>query len=213
MEPVSPDVIESDERLLERASGGDYDAFQRLVERFQTRVLGLAIRILGQRQDAEDVTQQTFVSVIEHMDGFRGDSSAATWILRIATNHALKILRKRRGLHTVSWDAPDPDDTYESVPHPDFIASWSAPPDELAQRAEVREQIDQALASLDDKYRLVFILRDIEGLSVRETAESLGLTEGTVKVRLLRARLMLRECLTRSFGDPETRLYPTHDHG
>ena len=173
----------------------------------------MAVRIVGQRQDAEDVTQQTFLSLIEHMDSFRGESSVATWILRIATNHALKVLRKRRGLPTVAWDESTDEDSYSALPHPEFIARWSATPETLAQQAEVREQIESALTTLDEKYRLVFVLRDIEGLSVRETAESLELTEATVKVRLLRARLMMREQLTRAFGDESTRLFPDHEHG
>lgn len=203
----------TDKYLLVQAAQGDFAAFQQLVARFQSRVFGVAFRIVGQRQDAEDVTQQTFLSLIEKIDSFRGESSAATWILRIATNHALKVLRKRRGLPTVSLHEPSDEDSYSSLPHPEFIARWSASPETLAQQAETREQIEATLNSLDDKYRVVFILRDIEGLSVRETAETLDLTEGTVKVRLLRARLMLREQLTRKFGDEATRLFPDHEHG
>ncbi|MDA0660530.1 MAG: sigma-70 family RNA polymerase sigma factor [Planctomycetota bacterium] len=214
MKIATPLVPTTDEHLIGQAAGGDFTAYQELVTRFQVRVFGVAFRIVGQRQDAEDVTQQTFLSLIEHIDSFRGESSVATWLLRIATNHALKLLRKRRGLPTVSLSGPtDDDDNYSSLPHPDFIARWSATPETLAQRAEVREQIGSALNTLDDKYRVVFVLRDIEGMSVRETAEALDLTEGTVKVRLLRARLMLREQLTRQFGDEATRLFPDHEHG
>lgn len=213
MEIAVPLVPMTDEHLIGQAAGGDFAAFQELVSRFQSRVFRVALRIVGQRQDAEDVTQQTFLSLIEHVDSFRGESSVATWILRIATNHALKLLRKRRGLPTVSMNGPTDDDSYSSLPHPDFIARWSATPETLAQQAEVREQIESTLKALDEKYRVVFVLRDIEGLSVRETAETLDLTEGTVKVRLLRARLMLREQLTREFGDEATRLFPDHEHG
>jgi RNA polymerase sigma-70 factor (ECF subfamily) len=197
---------------MSQAATGNFTAFQELTARFQSRVFGVAIRIVGQRQDAEDVTQQTFLSLIEHVGSFRGESSVATWILRIATNHALKVLRKRRGLPTVAWEE-SADDSYSTLPHPEFIARWSATPETLVQQAEVREQIETALTKLDEKYRIVFVLRDIEGLSVRETAESLELTEATVKVRLLRARLMMREQLTRAFGDESTRLFPDHDHG
>ena len=103
-------------------------------------------------------------------------------------------------------------DSYGEVPHPEFIAPWSQPPDEIAQQAEAQAEIDKALAELDDKYRLVFILRDIEGLSVRETSHLLDLTESTVKVRLLRARLALRERLTRRFGDSAQAIIPDHKH-
>ena len=204
----------NDLTLLDQARRGDYSAFESLVNRYRQRLYGLAMRLTGQRQDAEDVVQQTFLSVLEHMDMFRGESAVASWILRIATNHALKILRKRRGL-PVAPQSPvvDPDDDYSRLPHPEFIAEWRAGPDELAQRAEVRRLLDEALADLDDKYRLVFLLRDVEGLSVRETAETLDLTEANVKVRLLRARLVLRERLTRLYGDEAKRLFPDHEHG
>ncbi len=198
--------------LLRRARLGDFSAFEALVSRFQQRTYGLAWHILGQRQDAEDVVQQTFLSILEHLDTFREESSVATWVLRIATNHALKILRKRRGLPTVSLDVSTDRDDEARLPHPDYIAQWREAPEVLAQRAEVRHLLEQALAELDDKYRLVFILRDVEGLSVRETAQALGLTESAVKVRLLRARLMLRERLTQALGDEATRVFPSHDH-
>ncbi len=199
--------------LLRRAQQGDFTAFEALVDRFQPRVYGLARRILGQAQDAEDVTQQTFLSLIEHIDQFRGESAVATWVLRIATNHALKVLRKRRGLPTVPLEAiADSDDSYSTLPHPEYIAQWRDNPEDLAQRAEIRQFVEQALADLDAKYRMVFVLRDIEGLSVRETAEALGLSEANVKVRLLRARLQLRERLTSALGDEATRVFPPHSH-
>lgn len=203
---LDPPLI-ADQDLLTRARGGDLEAFLQLVGRLQRRVFAVARRITGQEQDAEDVTQLTFLSVLEHLDAFRGESSVATWVLRIATNHALKVLRKRRGLPTTSID-----DRFENLPHPEYIASWRDTPEALAERAEVRHLLDAALADLDDKYRVVFVLRDVEGLSVRETAEALGLTESAVKVRLLRARLQLRERLTRSLGDEATRVVAGHSH-
>lgn len=213
MKRVTLPVAGTDDDLLSQAAAGNFAAFEELTSRFQSRVFCVANRIVGQQQDAEDVTQQTFLSLIEHVDSFRGESSVATWILRIATNHALKVLRKRRGLPTVAWEESTDEDNYSTLPHPEFIARWSATPETLVQQAEVREQIESALATLDEKYRIIFLLRDIEGLSVRETAESLELTEAAVKVRLLRARLMMREQLTRAFGDESTRLFPDHEHG
>lgn len=205
----------TDRALLRQAQTGDFDAFEALARRYQPRVHGLALRIVGQRQDAEDVVQQTFLSLIEHLESFRGESTVAAWVLRIAANHALKVLRKRRGLHTISLDtAPEGDDEgYAAVPHPEFIAEWRDDPADLAQQAELRQQIEGALAELDDRYRLVFILRDMEGLSVKQTAEILELSEANVKVRLLRARLALRERLTRLFGDEARRYFPDHAHG
>lgn len=207
---MSEPVTTTDEQLLARAGEGDFAAFQQLVSRFQRRVFGLARRIVGQEQDAEDVTQQTFLSLLEHLESFRGESSVATWILKIATNHALKVLRKRRGLRTVSLDVPGDDGG--SLPHPEYIAQWSRTPQQLLEDAEIQSLVEVALQELDEKYRLVFILRDVEGVSTRETAELLDLSESNVKVRLLRARLMLRERLTRAFGDDATRIVSDHDH-
>lgn len=213
-QPVDLSDTNQDVELLRRARGGDFEAFSALVDRFQRRVFSVARRIVGDQHEAEDVTQQTFLSVMDHLSDFREEASVATWILRIATNHALKVLRKRRGLPTVSLDAPSDDstDSYAAMPHPEFIAQWRDEPDRLAQQREVRQLIDAALDELPEKYRVVFVLRDIEGLSVKETAEALGLSEANVKVRLLRARLDLRERLTRTLGDEATRMFPSHDH-
>lgn len=211
MEPLEAPPL-TDVELLHQAQNGDFVAFQSLVSRLQPRIFGLAMRILGSIQDAEDVTQQTFLGLIEHLHTFREESSVATWVLKIASNHALKLLRKKRGLSVVSMSSLDAEESYRDVPHPDFIAPWSLPAEEIVEQAEVQEEVERALQELDDKYRLVFILRDIEGLSVRETAAALGLAEGTVKVRLLRARLALREQLTQKFGDSSQRLFPDHKH-
>ncbi len=198
--------------LLQRAKAGDFNAFQQLVARLQPRVYGLTFRILQQSQDAEDATQQTFLSLIEHVTEFREESSVATWVLRIATNHALKILRKKRTVKMVAMSQLSNEDSYSDVPHPEFIAPWTHTADEIVQREEVQDELEKVLQELDEKYRLVFILRDIEGLSVRETAQALELTESTVKVRLLRARLTLREQLTRKFGDSLMAMTPDHQH-
>ncbi len=207
--PADPDL-----ELVQRARKGEFTAFEQLVERFQDRVYGLARRIVGEPHDAEDITQQTFLSLIEHIRDFRGESAVSAWILRIATNHALKLLRKRRGLPTVPLvETGHAEEDYPDLPHPEFIAPWREDPADIASRREVRELIDLALAELDEKYRLVFVLRDVEGLSIKETADALGLTESAVKVRLLRARLALRERLTRVLGDETARVFPDHRHG
>jgi RNA polymerase sigma-70 factor (ECF subfamily) len=168
-------------------------------------------QIVAQHQDAEEVAQQTFLSVLEHLGEFREEAQFRTWLLRIATNHALTLLRKRAVRAGPSRDDGNDDDTYEGSPHPQYIAVWRETPEDIAVRREVRQHIDEALATLGEKYRVVFVLRDIEELSTRETAEVLGLTQEAVKVRLLRARLMLRERLTRLFGDASTRVDP-HAH-
>ena len=152
------------------------------------------------------------MALIENIADFREESSVATWVLRIATNNALKILRKKRTVKMISMSEMASEDSYGDVPHPEFIAPWSQTADEIVQQAEVQAELEKALLELDDKYRLVFVLRDIEGLSVRETAQALDLTESTVKVRLLRARLALREHLTRRFGDASQAMTPDHKH-
>ena len=205
--------VPDDMELVTRAREGQWEAFETLVSRFESRVFGLSRRILQQRQDAEDATQQTFLSVMENLDRFRGEASFATWVLRIATNHALKILRKRQRRRTIPLDVQGGSDGGDGeLPHPDYIAQWSEDPADLAQRAEVQQLLSEALEELHDKYRLVFLPRDVQGFSTRETAEMLEITESNVKVRLLRARLQLGERLTRVLGDESTRMVPDHNH-
>jgi RNA polymerase sigma-70 factor (ECF subfamily) len=206
--PETPDV-----ELVRLAKAGDLDAFETLTSRYEQRVFALAMRMLRQEHDAEDVTQQTFLSVLENLDGFRGEASFSTWVLRIASHAALKIIRKRKGLNTVSLEeATEPSENLDSIPHPEFIADWRQSPEHLVERNEVRRLLDDALTRLDEKHRLVFLLRDIEGLSIQETAAALDLSEANVKVRLLRARLQLREELTRVLGAPERQLIRSHHH-
>jgi RNA polymerase sigma-70 factor (ECF subfamily) len=201
----------SDRELVQRAQGGDLEAFEALTCRHERRVYSLAKRMLRHEQDAEDVTQQTFLSALQHLNGFRGEAAFSTWLLRIAAHAALKIIRKRKGLEMVSLDeATEPGDGSDAIPHPEFIADWRESPEELVEKHEMRRLLDEALDRLDEKHRMVFLLRDVEGFSVRETSEALGLSEANTKVRLLRARLQLRELLTRAFGDPATRLVPQH---
>ena len=204
-----------DPELVLAAQAGELAAFEELATRHERRIYTLAFRILRNPHDAEDVTQQAFLSALEHLATFRAEASFATWLSRIATFAALKIIRKRKGLDTVSLEeATEPGEDYDSVPHPEYIADWKESPDRLVERRETQRLLDDALAQLDEKHRLVFVLRDVEGLSVKETAESLGLSEANVKVRLLRARLQLREQLTRTLGNPETRLVrEPHQHG
>jgi RNA polymerase sigma-70 factor (ECF subfamily) len=210
--PITPET--PDTELVRRAQSGELEAFEALTSRHEQRVYALAMRMLRQEHDAEDVTQQTFLSVLENLGGFRGEASFSTWVLRIASHAALKIIRKRKGLNTVSLEeATEPSENSDSIPHPEFIADWRQSPEHLVERNEVRRLLDDALTRLDDKHRLVFLLRDVEGLSIQETAEALDLSEANVKVRLLRARLQLREELTRVLGDPERRLIQApHSH-
>lgn len=205
----------TDSELVRRAKAGELEAFEQLAARYEQKVYSLARRIVQQPEDAEDVTQQTFLSALEHLDGFREEASFSTWLLRVATHAALKVIRKRRGLPLVSLEAnTEPQEGYDTVPHPEYIADWRESPGQLVEQHETRDLIDGALAELDEKHRVIFLLRDVEGLSVKETADVLGISEVNVKVRLLRARLQLRERLTRAFGDPTRRREPLrHEDG
>jgi RNA polymerase sigma-70 factor (ECF subfamily) len=200
-----------DSALVTRAKAGDYEAFDQLVSRHERRLYALAIGIVRDQADAEDVVQTAFLSALEHLDSFREEAAFGTWISRIATHAALKVTRKRKGLETVPYEE-EPADDGQATPHPEYIADWRGDPAEITERQELRQLLDEAIASLPENYRLVFVLRDVSGLSVAETAQELGLTEANVKVRLMRARLALREKLTRVFGDESTRVFPDHTH-
>lgn len=203
----------SDTELVHAAKAGDLAAFEALTTRHERRIYSLTYRMLQSPQDAEDVTQQAFLSAVENLAQFREEASFATWLYRIATFAALKVIRKRKGLVTVSLEeATEAREDYDSIPHPEYIADWKQSPEQLVERHETQRLLEDALALLDDKHRLVFVLRDVEGLSVRETATTLGLSEANVKMRLLRARLQLREQLTRTLGDPATRIERSHHH-
>lgn len=204
-------LVLNDTELVLRAKDGDLSSFEELVARHEQRIYQLAMRILRQQEDAEDITQQTFLNALEHLDGFRAEASFSTWLLKIATYAALKVIRKRNGLDMVSLEeATEERDGFSAIPHPEYIADWRQSPGELVHRNEIQRLLDDALARLDEKHRMVFLLRDLEGFSVKETAEALGLSEANVKIRLLRARLQLREDLTKVLGDPATRMVRSH---
>ena len=210
----SPTNRPDDAALVRAARNGDMAAFETLVSRHERRIYNLTRRITGSVEDAQDVTQQTFISALRNLPRFRETAAFSTWLTTIAANAALKTVRKRRGLPTQSLDeATTPDDTGR-IPHPEFIADWRETPDQLLQRAETRHLLDAAIGGLDPNHRAVFLLRDVEELSVRDTAKALRITETNVKVRLLRARLHLRESLTRALGDKAHRYEPAgHTHG
>lgn len=211
--PAIEPTTHDDAELVRRAQAGELQAFERLTARHEQRVYSIAMRLLRHEQDAEDVTQQAFLSALENLQRFRGEASFSTWLLRIATHAALKVLRKRRGLDLVSLEqATEPANHPDAIPHPEYIADWRQSPEELVERHEIQHLLEDALSCLDEKHRAVFLLRDVEGFSVKEAAEALGLSESNTKVRLLRARLQLRERLTRVLGDPATRIARAHPH-
>lgn len=182
--------------LVAKAKAGDADAFAALVNHYDRRVFRMAKQITQNDEDAEDVLQETFLKAYSHLDDFQGNSKFYTWLVRIAVNEALMKLRKRRSDKTVPLD--DPIDTGEDVVARE-IAVWDENPEDTYSREELGRILDEAVESLKPAYRTVFVLRDIEEMSIEETAEALNLSISAVKSRLLRARLQLREKLTRQF--------------
>ena len=191
-------VSDKQEISIEKLRAGERAELAQLVDKFSNPVYRIAMNILKSEQDAEDVIQETFIKVLHSIKAFEGRSSLATWIYRIAVNEALMMIRKRKGIQ-VSIDEDVEDDEGVAAPHE--IEDWCCLPEKEFMNAEFREQMDGAIGSLPQKLRIVFQLRDMEDLSIRETAEVLGLTESAVKTRLLRARLILREKLTHYFHE------------
>jgi RNA polymerase sigma-70 factor (ECF subfamily) len=182
--------------VVAQAREGDTEAFGELVRRYEGRIFRLAQHVTQNREDAEDVLQETFMKAYEHLDQFKGDSKFYTWIVRIAVNQALMKLRRRKTDKSVSLD--ETIDTGEDMVVRE-IAAWGEDPEQQLSREELGGILETAIQGLEPLYRSVFVLRDIEELSTEETAEVLGLSVPAVKSRLLRARLQLREKLTRFF--------------
>jgi len=191
---IAPTFDES--ALVARAKAGDATAFAELVNHYDRRVFRMAKQITQNEEDAEDVLQETFLKAYSHLDDFQGNSKFYTWLVRIAVNEALMKLRKRRSDKTVPLD--EPIDTGEDVVARE-IAVWDENPEDTYSQQELGRILDEAVQSLKPAYRTVFVLRDIEEMSIEETAEALNLSISAVKSRLLRARLQLRDKLTRQF--------------
>jgi RNA polymerase sigma-70 factor (ECF subfamily) len=182
---------------LQKLRSGDRSEFGRMVEVYSSPIYRLALNMLGSEQDAEDVLQETFIKAFKGIQGFKEQSNLSTWIYRIAINEALMILRKARRIAGSLDDSDETDDDVE----PREVVDWCCLPEESFLREEVRNELDAAIKLLPEKLRIVFILRDMEDMSIRDTASTLGITEMAVKTRLLRARLQLRENLTRYFRE------------
>ncbi len=182
--------------LVARAREGDLAAFNELVNQYSRKIFRLAKHITQNEEDAEDILQETFLKAFEHLGSFQGQSKFYTWIVRIAVNESLMKLRKRKSDRTVPLD--EPVDTGEDTMVRE-IAVWDENPEQKYSREELGGILDEAVQSLRPAFRTVFVLRDIEELSTEETAEALEISIPAVKSRLLRARLQLREKLTRFF--------------
>ena len=188
--------VSGEGELIAQARTGNARAFSDLLERYERKIFRLAQHITQNREDAEDVLQETFLKAYEHLDQFQGNSKFYTWIVRIAVNQALMKLRKRKTDRTVSID--EGIDTGEDIVIRE-IAAWDENPEQRYSRDEMNEILSNAVESLAPAYRTVFVLRDVEELSTEETAEALDLSIPAVKSRLLRARLQLRDKLTKFF--------------
>lgn len=181
--------------MVSRCLGGDTEAFRVIVERYQERVYNVAFHMTGSHEDSLDLAQDSFIRVFRALSGFKADSSLGTWIHRIAHNVVIDELRKRRRRPIVAMST----DNVVSTDDGEHTLEWSAPlednPEEQLLRAERKREIVLALQSVSSEHRAVLIMRDIEELSYEEIAGVLGLNIGTVKSRLNRARLALREKL------------------
>lgn len=194
-----------DDISLQALKKGDRAEFARLLETYSGVVYRLAIRMLSNPQDAEDILQETFIKVYQHIGNFDGRSSLSTWLYRIATNEALMFLRKRK---LITFSIDEPLENSEAEQEPLQIVDWCCLPEEELMSTEANSYLDKAIQQLPHSLRVVFLLRDIEGLSTLETGEVLNLSETAVKTRLSRARLRLRELLTDYYGDRMDRVDP-----
>src|SRR6266480_44563 len=192
----SPIEIDDEAAIVARARLGDAKAFSELLRRYEGKIFRLALHITQNREDAEDVLQEAFLKAYEHLDQFQGQSKFYTWIVRIAVNQALMKLRKRKSDRSVSLD--ETIDTGEDTVARE-IAAWDENPEQRYSREELNQILSSAVDDLAPIYRAVFVLRDVDELSTEETAEALNLSVPAVKSRLLRARLQLRDRLTRFF--------------
>lgn len=188
----------SDQALIEKILGGNYQAFEFLVTRYEGKIYRLAIRMLRNPQDAEDALQETFLQVFRGLPSFEGRSKFSTWLFRLATNVCLMRIRHRETEPSKLLPLEDylPKLEEGETPH---ITDWADRPEDVLLSKESREKMMEALDKLPPEYRAVFILRDIEGFSNVETGESLGISGAAVKSRLHRARLALRGMLSGYF--------------
>ncbi len=189
----------SDEELVTRARAQDFGAFEQLVDRYEDKVYRLAFRFVRNETEAKEIVQDTFLSIWRKLDTFKGDAQFGSWVYRVAANAALMRLRSQRRHPEVSTEELPIDflDTYGQIPTPGD--NWARRPDDELQSDELRRRIQAAVDDLPEIYRTVFLIRDVEGLSTEETAEVLNISIPTVKTRLHRARLALREAISKYF--------------
>jgi RNA polymerase sigma-70 factor (ECF subfamily) len=196
-----------DPELVARARQRDGAAFRLIMQQNNRRLFRVARSVLGDDAEAEDVVQDTYLRAFTHLDGFRGEAQLSTWLTRIAVNEALGRLRQRRPVVDLkSIDAIDEQGEARVIVLPS--ARQDHDPEAAAARAEIRRLLEQAVDRLPPPFRIVFVLRDIEEMSVDETASHLGLRPETVKTRLHRARRLLRRSLDRTLSTTLADTFP-----
>ena len=196
-------VVASDDLDLVHASkNGDVAAFEHLVKRYDRKLLRIAQSVTHNTEDAKDAVQEAFLKAFQNLGQFREESRFSTWLISITVNQSLMKLRKQRSTREVSLD----DDFQADGDMPPMeVADWAPNPEQLYWASELRDILISALKELRPALRTVFVLRDIEGLSIDQTAEVLNLSQAAVKARLWRVRLQLREHLTKYFSkQPES---------
>jgi RNA polymerase sigma-70 factor (ECF subfamily) len=190
-----PDIRETE--LIQRVCSGDHEAFYELMKPYEKAVYFAARSVVNNPADAEEVAQEAVLKAFNNLSRFRLESKFSTWLVQITINEARMRLRKERRHRYESIDEQAKDDEGDYIPK-DF-ADWRDIPSEELQRKELRDALERAMAALGSKYREVLICRDVQHLSIAETAQILGITEASVKTRLLRARLQLRDALAPGF--------------
>src|SRR5690242_14311818 len=197
-------VAKEDEHLLVAAAkAGDAAAFEELVNRYERKIFRLTMNITRNREDAEDSMQDAFMKAYSHLKDFQEGSRFYTWLVRIAANEALMRLRKRR---PNQFSLDEPIESAEDDFVPQQIEDWGPSPEQRYAQSEMRDILRGVIDELQPDFRVVFVLRDVEGLSTEETAEAVGISTAAVKSRLLRARLKLRQKLDRYFKNGDHRL-------
>jgi len=185
-------MTDNERLLLKRAKKGDVDAFEQLIEKYQKKVYNIALKMLGNKEDAYDMSHEVFIRVYRSIDKFKEQASLSTWIYKITTNVCLDEIRRRKNRFTVSID----DDMELNDSKVKRQIEYDGPsPEIIVEENELREIINKSIQQLPEQYRVVTILRDIQGFSYEEIANILDVPQGTVKSRINRARAMLRDIL------------------
>lgn len=185
--------VSRDAELIARVLAGERELFHELIRPYEKSVYLAAFSILQNQQDAEDAAQEAVLKALKNLGNFRAESKFSTWLISIAINEARARLRHERVLKFESVDEPAKDDDGSFVPA--LIRDWREVPSQALERKELRELLQSAIASLPEIYREVLLLRDVEEMNIADTAAALGVSEGVVKTRLLRARLMMQKIL------------------